>query len=170
MDIRLRYQQVSDARRFYEILTHPDFVWFSANPASIEAEKEFLRANRAKRRENREHNFTILLGDEIVGAVGVHIDPSRPYVGEIGYFVDRAWWGRGIASRAVGMGEEFGFRKCGLHRMELIVLKGNRASIRVAEKCGYRREGIQRGKLLHEGKYQDAYLYAKLRTQFEGKR
>ena len=50
-------------------------------------------------------------------------------------------------------------------RIEIVALKANKASHRVAEKCGYRREGIQRGKLLQNGKFLDAYLYAKVREQ-----
>lgn len=161
--LRIRYQQIGDAGRFFQILSCPDFVYFDANPESVAEERRFLRGSREKRLAGIEHNFTILLGDRIVGAVGIKIDQSRKYIGEIGYFVDRDYWGRGIACEAVALAEDIGFGKLGLRRLELVTLEGNAASIRVAEKCGYVREGVQRGKLVHGGNHVDAVLFAKIR-------
>lgn len=45
--ISIRYQQVGDAKRFFEILNNPNFLYFPAKPKTIEAEKEFLRKNAA---------------------------------------------------------------------------------------------------------------------------
>ena len=161
--LRIRYQQIKDAKRFLAILSNPDFIYFSANPSSIEEEKRFLRLNKEKRLNNIEHNFTIIFKDDIVGAVGLRIDQFRKYIGEVGYFVDREYWRLGIASRAVELVEEFGFGELKLKRIELVTLKKNIPSIRVANKCGFRKEGIQRAKLIHDGQYQDAYLFAKIR-------
>lgn len=161
--LRIRYQQVGDAKRFYEILAHPDFALFPANPSSIEEEKRFLRTNKRMREDNAAHNYTVLLKDKVVGAIGVKIDRHRTYIGEIGYFVDRQYWGKGIAPNAVQLVEDICFDELGLERIELITLKKNRSSIRVAEKCGYKKEGIQRHKLKHDGKWEDAYLFAKVK-------
>lgn len=159
----IRYQQIKDAKRFLEILSSPDFIYFFANPKSIAEEKRFLRQNKEKRLNNIEHNFTIVFGDEVVGAVGLRIDQCRRYIGEVGYFVDREYWGRGIASKAVGLVERFGFGEFKLKRIEIVTLKENIPSIRVAEKCGFRKEGIQRAKLFHDGQYRNAYLFAKIK-------
>lgn len=160
--LRIRYQQVGDAKRFYEILTHPDFVLFPANPASINAEKRFLRTNKELRAKNMAHNYAILLLNKVVGGIGIKVDQHRPYIGEIGYFVDREYWGKGIAPAAVQLIETVCFEELGMHRIEIITLKQNKASMRVAEKCGYRKEGIQRQKVKHEGKWADVYLFAKV--------
>lgn len=163
-DLRLRYQQVGDAKRFFEILSHPDFVLFPVNVKSIEEEKRFLRSGKEMREKNLVHNYAILLDGGIVGGIGMKIDQHRPHIGEVGYFVDRKHWGKGIAPKAVEMIEEIGFGTLGLERIELITLKNNRASIRVAEKCGYRREGIQRHKHKQDGRYYDTYLFAKVKS------
>ena len=91
------------------------------------------------------------------------MDQHRKHIGEIGYFVDHDHWGQGIAPAAVRHIEEFAFRQLDIRRLEIVTLRPNKASQRVAEKCGYRREGTQRGKLLHNGQYRDASLYAKVR-------
>lgn len=161
-DLTLRYQQVRDARRFFEILTHPDFVWWPNKPASLKEERAFLRQTQDKRKHNQEHNFAILLDGEIVGGIGVMIDQRRPHIGEIGYFIARDLWGRGLAVRAVGLLEALIRENLDLHRLEITVLKGNRASCRVAEKCGYRKEGTQRGKIAVGDDFADVYAFAKI--------
>ena len=161
--LSIRYQQIGDAKRFYEILTHPDFIYFSANPESIEDEKRFLRMNKNLRLANISHNYTILLKNEIVGAIGVKIDQHRIWIGEVGYFVDRAFWGKGIAPAALQLVEPICFNNLGIERLELITMKENTASIRVAIKAGYIKEGIQKHKLPFKGKFADVYLFAKIK-------
>ena len=162
--IKLRYQQIGDAKRFFEILTHPDFEMFPVEVGSIEEEKRFLRSAVQLRRDNILHNYAIMSGDQLAGAIGLKIDQQRKYIGEVGYFVAREYWGKGIAPEAVALIEAIGFDRLGLERIELVTLKNNRASIRVAQKCGYRKEGIQRHKQLHKGRFYDCYLFAKIKT------
>ena len=162
--LRIRYQQIGDAKKFFEILTHPDFVDFPVNVNSIEEEKRFLRTSKQMRRDNIVHNYTVMLGDDLVGGIGLKIDQHRKYIGEVGYFVAREYWGKEIAPKAVRLIEAIGFNKLGLERIELVTLKKNKASIRVALKCGYRKEGIQRRKQLLNGKFHDVYLFAKTKS------
>ncbi|MFR8462165.1 MAG: GNAT family N-acetyltransferase [Ruthenibacterium lactatiformans] len=46
------------------------------------------------------------------------------------------------------------------------VLAGNAASVRVLEKCGFRREGILRRRYRKDGCFVDAWLYAVLSSEF----
>ena len=151
----------SGRQEVFDILRHPDFVDFPVKPKSVEEEKAFLRLNAEKRRNGIAFNFSILLDGQIVGAIGIKVDQLRKHIAEIGYFIDRDHWGKGLASQAVRLAERFGFRELKLHRIEIVMQRQNKASRRVAEKCGYKMEGIQRGKISHNGTYADAYLYAK---------
>lgn len=161
--ISIRYQQVGDAKRFVEILNSPNFLYFPAKPKTIKAEKEFLRKNAALRKSGEQLNYSILLNGKVVGATGIHIEPRRNYSGEIGYFIDESYWGRGIAGEAVRQLEEIAFNELGIVRIEINMLKKNKASERVAIKCGYRKEGIGRKKLMLNGEYLDCYVYSKVR-------
>jgi ribosomal-protein-alanine N-acetyltransferase len=161
--LHLRYQRLSDAKRFLEIRSHPDFVPFSPKPKSLKQEEAYLRKTAEKRKNNMRHNFTILYDGNVIGGVDLKVDQHRKYIGEIGYFVDRNHWGKGIATRAVRILEQFASQHLGINRFEIVTLPGNQASMRVAEKCGYKREGTQSGKQLHNGKYHDVKLFAKIR-------
>jgi len=64
--------------------------------------------------------------------------------GEIGYIVVEAARGRGVAGRALGLVTGWALGDLGLARVELLIDVENAASIRVAERAGYVREGVLR--------------------------
>ncbi len=161
--IHIRYQRLSDARRFLEILSSPNFTYFPAKPKSIEEESAFLRQNRDKRKAGSEYNYAVVADGKVVGAAGVKVNRHYPFIGEIGYFVDEPFWGRGIACRAVGLLERVCFGELGLTRLEILMVPRNAASRRVAEKSGYQREGLLKNRIVIGGKHFNALLYAKTR-------
>ena len=161
--LTIRYQELRDAKRFFEILCHPDFLYFP-KPKNLRFEKAFIRKSIEKRRKGLEYDFAVLQDGEIVGAAGLKVDQHRKHIGEIGYFVAREHWGKGIAGRAVKLVEQFAFKRFGISRLEIVTLRANQASKRVARKCGYVWEGVQRGKQPHNGKLHDVDLFSKIRT------
>ena len=57
----------------------------------------------------------------------------------LGYWVGREWWGRGVATQAVALlVDELAIRPLYAH-----VARHNVGSIRVLEKCGFRRDRAQ---------------------------
>jgi RimJ/RimL family protein N-acetyltransferase len=61
------------------------------------------------------------------------------------------------------MVSRWGFEKLGLQRLELITDPDNLASQRVAEKVGYRREGVLRAHLKHpDGRIRDSVMFSLL--------
>jgi ribosomal-protein-alanine N-acetyltransferase len=163
--VRVRFQRLTDAERFFEILSNPRFVHLPGIPKTLEEERAFLRENAKKRREKREFNYAIVLDGTVIGAIGLAINRRSPHVGEIGYFVDEGHWGHGFAADAVRLVERIGFETLKLHRIEILMSPHNTASIRVAEKCGYEQEGYLRERICIDGKrYEDAYLYAKIES------
>jgi len=161
--VEIRPQRVTDAKDFYDILSDPKLHNFPVHPESVEIEKEFLRLNAEKRKKNLEYNFAVIYDKRLIGAVGVMVDQFRKYIGEIGYFLDSKYWGKGIAGEAVKLIEKFAFNRLKLKRLEILIETTNRASERVAIKCGYKKEGVLRGKLLNKGNYFDGFLYAKVK-------
>ncbi len=161
--VQLRNQRLSDGRRFYEILNSPKFKYFAAKPKSVEDERKWLEGNAEKRKKNLEYNFSILYEGKLVGGGGIKINQHRTFIGEIGYFVDENYWGKGIATKAAKLMEKFAFKKLGLKRIEILMMPQNIGSEKVAIKCGYKKEGMMKKTLEHSGKYKDCWLYAKVR-------
>lgn len=85
---------------------------------------------------------------------------------EIGYVLNPAFWGRGIATEAVGAVIRFGFERLELNRIEARFMDGNEASRRVMEKNGMRFEGISRQSMYIKGAYRDVGTCAILRRDY----
>ncbi|MGG5171046.1 GNAT family N-acetyltransferase [Pseudarthrobacter sp. J1738] len=78
----------------------------------------------------------------------------------LGYWVDQACAGRGIAPTAVAMATDHCFQTLGLHRMEINIRPENAPSLRVVEKLHFRDEG-HRPKYLHiNGQWADHRSFA----------
>lgn len=90
---------------------------------------------------------------------GIHQDVER-FSAEIGYWLGRRFWGRGIVTEALRAVTAHAFRVHGLHRLFALPYAGNAASCRVLEKAGYRLEGRLREHSFKDGRFVDQLLYA----------
>ena len=162
MNIELRKPRISDAKRYLEILSHPEFTYFSAKPATLKEEQGFLRMTKTLRKEGSQYDFAIMVNGNNVGAAGIKIKQQFPYICEIGYFIDRKYWNKGIATKAVQLLEEFIAANLEIVRIEITSAKKNVGSCKVAVKSGYKKEGLMK-KFLKVGEvYYDCHLYAKI--------
>lgn len=81
------------------------------------------------------------LDGKLIGYCGFvvrHLDGKREI--ELGCGLAPSYWGRGLATEAVGACRDYGFAKLGFQRLITIVDPQNIASIRVAEKTGMKLE------------------------------
>ena len=113
--------------------------------------------------EGETHPFAILDGDAIAGTINVFsIVRDGPESCTIGYWVDGARNGRGLASAAVGEILAYAFGELGLHRVEAATLVDNVASQRVLEKNGFERIGLARRFLRIGTDWRDFFLFQRL--------
>ena len=80
----------------------------------------------------------------------------------VGYWVLAHARGRGLATAAVRLLTRWAIATAGLRRIEALVEPGNRASLRVLERCSFRREGLLRDYVDRgeNGRRGDAYVYS----------
>ncbi len=95
-------------------------------------------------------------GPARLGRVGLGLDGSG--AGQIGYWMDPAARGRGVATAAVRALCGWGFGVLGLGLIEWRAEVGNVASRRVAEKAGFGFEAVLRRRLVHRGTRVDAWV------------
>jgi len=109
-------------------------------------------------------SFAIVVAGEPVGGIGVELrgDIERCSA-EIGYWLGKRFWGRGVATAALRGVTGYGFSSLGLLRLFALPFTDNAASIRVLEKVGYVREGHLRSCAIKDGRVRDMYLYALVR-------
>jgi RimJ/RimL family protein N-acetyltransferase len=79
---------------------------------------------------------------------------------EIGDWLGRELWGRGIVTEAVRAATGYAFAELGMRRVFAVPFTHNPASHRVLEKAGYAREGLMRHSAIKDGQLLDQHLYA----------
>jgi ribosomal-protein-alanine N-acetyltransferase len=79
-----------------------------------------------------------------------------------GYQLDDLWWNKGYGTRSCEFLVWFAFSRLKARRLSGDCLDSNRASARILEKCGFRKEGIQRDYYQSSGQFRDNLLFGLL--------
>ena len=109
-------------------------------------------------------SFVIDVDGAAVGGISLHPGSDIERIGaELGYWLGEEYWGRGIATAAIGLVTNYAFSKRGLTRVFAIPFTTNTASCRALEKAGFEREGTMRRSAIKDGRIRDQFLYAKVR-------
>lgn len=80
--------------------------------------------------------------------------------GTAGYWISEIYSNQGITSIALALATDYCFTARKLHRIELAIRPHNLASIRIAEKLGFRYQAFLERYMHVEGDWQDHLLYA----------
>jgi RimJ/RimL family protein N-acetyltransferase len=75
----------------------------------------------------------------LVGRIGLH-DPEGWPAFEVGWLIDKAHWGWGLATEGGAAAIDFAFQRLKRPHVSSLIRPGNAASIRVAEKLGMKLE------------------------------
>jgi RimJ/RimL family protein N-acetyltransferase len=99
--------------------------------------------------------------------VGV-VDQSLPEF-EIGYFVDVNHEGKGYVTEAVKAVLGVLFNQLNAHRVHLKCDETNLRSLRVAERCGFTKEGrLRENRRNPDGTYSSSLIYGLLKSEYPG--
>lgn len=109
----------------------------------------------------------------------VVVTPEDEIAGHIEFFKPVGYWdafelsyqlygdgfaGRGYTTEAVQLAVDWLFATKKQHRIQLVIVPENAASVRIAEKCGFVLEGTVRGAFYNHGRNHDVLLYSLLKT------
>ncbi len=113
-----------------------------------------------------ETGFAITIDGSAVGSVGMKLgtDVERASA-EIGYWIGREYWGRGVVSEALTLATAHAFATLPLNRIFALPFARNTASCRVLEKAGYQRQTLLRASAIKEGLVLDQWLYDIVRSE-----
>jgi RimJ/RimL family protein N-acetyltransferase len=103
--------------------------------------------------------------DELVGTATIFAWHREQQRAEIGYSLGRARWGHGLAREAVTRALAFGFDELGLRRFEADIDPRNAASLALAERLGFIREGYLRERWLVNGEVCDSVVFGLLASE-----
>ncbi len=134
----------------------PDFY-------TVDAQRRIIERDEKGRRDGNWYSFGIFLNTsgELIGTIALTEVMRGPLQScYVGYCVDRDQNGKGYATEAVKLAVDYGFQELKLERIEAGVMPHNTASMRVLEKCGFRKEGVARKSVEIDGVRQDHQILA----------
>jgi RimJ/RimL family protein N-acetyltransferase len=149
------------------MLDDPDLLRFTRIPEPVPpgfARTRLERYEEGRRGGNREAFAVVEETGEFLGlAMAPEIDHETG-TAELGYVVAPGARGRGVASEALRQLTEWALAEQGMHRLELLISVDNPASKKVAERCGYVREGVLRSAYFKQGRREDTEIWSPLAT------
>jgi len=129
---------------------------------SIEESRAWVESRAEAWEKGTEYDFVITDARDgfFLGGCSLNHINHNSRIANIGYWVRTSWTKRGVASAAVRLLMQFGLGKLKLNRVEIMAAVGNKASQRVAEKVGARREGILRNRMVVHDRVYDMVMFS----------
>jgi len=147
-DYNLRKVNESDYKEIYDIYSDEETVKFEG----IEAIKTDTQA--------KEYIQNILNGYEnkyfvrwcveskksnkVIGLLAIHHFDFRNYNAQIGYILNKSYWRENIMSTVLKEIIKYIFNETEIYRLEANIHPDNKASIKLAEKLGFTKEGLKK--------------------------
>ncbi|MBN8939611.1 MAG: GNAT family N-acetyltransferase [Rhizobiales bacterium] len=163
--LRLRQFHTDDVDAMHECFTDPEAMRFWNQPVytkRIETERTVRNLIDCTPSYYRFWAVADAETDRCLGLVNYHDGHIRSRRVSIGYMIDPARHRQGIATEAVSAMLDFCFGELGLHRLQAFIHPDNSASIALAEKLGFRREGLLRDNLRVGDVWRDDLVYGLL--------
>lgn len=136
--------------------------YFAREPLRDRAEAERMVAENFAWDEDPAARFWAVCladSDRMIGSFTLfHISESNRRA-EIGYILNRAFWGQGYASEALKRMIEFCFDDLNLARLEADVDPENAGSLKLLDRHGFEREGYLRRRWLIRGTWYDSVMF-----------
>ncbi|MCX5242099.1 GNAT family N-acetyltransferase [Streptomyces prunicolor] len=139
MQVSLRPVHDSDLPVFFRQMNDPESLRMAAFTAKDPTDRDAFDAHWKRIRAAADVlNRTILADGDVVGSVAVYGEPDER---EVTYWIDRTYWGKGIATAAL----RDLLAEAPERPVYARVAADNAGSRRVLEKCGFRVTGHDRG-------------------------
>ena len=103
---------------------------------------------------------------ELIGFIGYKgqcfLHETYQHRDEIGYWLGKAYWGKGIMTKILTKVIEIGVKEYGLKRIEAPIKSHNKGSERVLVKCGFVKESEMKNAYFQNGAQVDGIMYVYL--------
>ncbi|HEY0432771.1 MAG TPA: GNAT family N-acetyltransferase [Chitinophagaceae bacterium] len=164
MKVELREWKKSDADRLAEIANNRK-VWDNVrdllpNPYSRKDAKAWLHLVK---KQDKPTTFCIEADGNIAGSIGFTLkDDVYRKTAEIGYFIDEQFWGKGVATTAIGLMMKYIAENYDIVRVYAEVFEYNKASMRALEKNGFYLEAIRKKAAIKNNTIIDDFVWVRI--------
>lgn len=168
MDYSLRKWELSDIESLSQNANDIE-IWNNVrdgfpHPYTTDDAKAFISSTTRKKRIE---DFSIIVDNKAVGGIGfVPLTDVERLSAEIGYWIGRPYWNKGIVSSALNNVIEYIFKNTEIIRLFASTYEFNIASAKVLEKAEFRKVGILRKAAIKNDKIIDMYYYELLKEDY----
>ena len=166
--IKLRRIMRTDIDDVYEYASDPatsEYLLWQPH-TSRDFTKKYLEYIDKKYKKAEFFDWGIEYENKMIGTCGFTCFSVSNNSAEIGYVLNKRYWGRGIAAACAKIVMEYGFTELKLERIEARYMIENDASRRVMEKCMMKPEGVLRHFIYAKKKYRDIGVYSILADEY----
>lgn len=146
----------------------PWLSWVSGT-TKPEHSLDFIHKMRTQLHNQEGLALGVFFDGVVIGGVGMHNKDHATNRADIGYWICAEYEGKGIAMRAITALVGYLFTKAGLNKIEIRYIVSNKRSALVAERLGFRIEGIIRKSFLNNGIVEDLVVAGLLRQEWQSK-
>ncbi|MFA5787235.1 MAG: GNAT family protein [Actinomycetota bacterium] len=171
--LHLRLLQAQDAEELFALVDRnrehlrPWMPWVDGTSGVADI-LTFIENTLREFAEAKAIRLGVCLNGSVVGHVGADVRTIHR-AAEVGYWLDAAHQGRGIMTRAVEALLTHLFDEKGIHRTEIRAAPENRRSRAMAERFGFRMEGVLRQYTFCSGRWLDQVVYGLLEDEWEAR-
>ncbi len=165
--MELRYFSFEFVAEFTTIKNNPNILNNgydkTPNPYTIKDAELFFKQQIDEEIPKR---FLIFFDNKLAGEIGITIkeDVFRLNA-KIGYFIAENFWGKGLATKAIGQMTDYAFKNFKVVRIVAGVFDYNKSSMKALEKNGYYLESIRKKSVIKNDRIIDDYIWVKLKEE-----
>ncbi len=162
MKVEIRKPKLSDAKALQELINDKAVLKQISGypyPCPLSRMQKDVKDGQKGWKTKKSYAFTILADKEIAGSIGLEEPNGDKGCYNIGFFVGRKFWNKGVATEAIKLVIEFGLKELKLYRIQADNDSDNPASGRAMEKAGFKLEGIRKKYTKKGNKFIDLHLW-----------
>ncbi|HEY9219821.1 MAG TPA: GNAT family N-acetyltransferase [Phenylobacterium sp.] len=169
----LRNFREDDEAAIHAYAVDPEVVrYMDWGPNTPEETREHLQRALRAQVERPPHVLNLAVehahDGRLIGSIRLEVKDAPNRTADIGYSIQRDYWGRGLVTEASRELLRVAFEEMKLQRVFATCDARNTRSWRVMEKLGMRREGVMRKANLRRDGWHDTLLYAVLAEEWGG--
>lgn len=170
-DIELRFWQTKWAPELFALTEEnrqylqPWLPWVPKTKTA-EDSKKFILTCRREYKKGEAMELGIWFKGKLVGCVGLHHISKTSRNTAVGYWLSSEYYGKGIITKSVKALLDYGFNTLKLHRIEIVVGTTNTKSCAVAERLGFKKEGVKRDVEFVDNRFIDYAIYSLLENEW----
>jgi ribosomal-protein-alanine N-acetyltransferase len=166
--LQLRFLTAADVPALYRMYSDPHAMrfWSSAPWDNMQLAEAYFAAAQAGYESGDLLRMGIEVDGQLAGIVNLYGFNRQNRRCDIGYMLDRAFWGKGYMQEAMAALLDYAFRVLRLHRIEADIDPRNTASAKLLKSMHFVHEGHMRERWIVNGEICDTDFFGLLRSDW----